>query len=298
MPHAIVHSRRHRAARLALLDPVADHQAIVRIDGTLEFPWDMKRALELALLRTFAVPRISGLLHRTGEFERRPQRRYDDTTLLIAEFVEHGYDSPRGTAAIAAMNAQHGRYRIRNGDLLYVLSTFIIEPARWIDAYGWRPLTDGERLAGFLFWRAVGERMGIADEDGALESVARLTAWSEAYEDAEVRYARSNALVGTATRDLLLGWYLPRRVRPLGARGLHALLDDRLLDAFGFPRPTQAERLAVTTALRARSRALRRLPARRTPVVETLRRHRSYPDGHRLEELGPPAGCPAHAAAG
>jgi hypothetical protein len=198
-------SRRRRVARLAALDPVADHQAIVRIDGTLEFPWDTRRALELALFRTFAVPRISGLLHRTGEFERRPQRRYDDTVLLIAEFVEHGYDTPRGRAAIAGMNAQHGRYRIRNRELLYVLSTFVLEPARWIDAHGWRSLTAAERTAGFVFWREVGERMGIGDEDGALSSAEALDAWSRAYEATEMRWARSNALVGRATRDLLLG---------------------------------------------------------------------------------------------
>jgi hypothetical protein len=281
-------SRRRRVARLAALDPVADHQAIVRIDGTLEFPWDTRRALELALFRTFAVPRISGLLHRTGEFERRPQRRYDDTVLLIAEFVEHGYDTPRGRAAIAGMNAQHGRYRIRNRELLYVLSTFVLEPARWIDAHGWRSLTAAERTAGFVFWREVGERMGIGDEDGALSSAEALDAWSRAYEATEMRWARSNALVGRATRDLLLAWHLPARVRPLGARAVHALLEPALLDAFGFPHPPDAERRVVRTALRARSRAQRHLPARRLPVVETLRPHRSYPHGYRVEDLGPP----------
>ena len=38
----------------------------------LLFPWDMNRALELALLKTFCLPSISGLLHQTGEFEQRP----------------------------------------------------------------------------------------------------------------------------------------------------------------------------------------------------------------------------------
>jgi hypothetical protein len=38
-----------------------------RLAGTL-FPWDLTRALELALLKTFCVPSISGLLSRSGEF--------------------------------------------------------------------------------------------------------------------------------------------------------------------------------------------------------------------------------------
>ncbi|WP_413405000.1 MULTISPECIES: hypothetical protein [unclassified Synechococcus] len=38
----------------------------------LLLPWDMNRALELALLKTFCLPSISGLLHKTSEFEQRP----------------------------------------------------------------------------------------------------------------------------------------------------------------------------------------------------------------------------------
>jgi hypothetical protein len=34
------------------------------------------RALELSLFRTFGGPSISAPLHRTGEFERRAEKRY------------------------------------------------------------------------------------------------------------------------------------------------------------------------------------------------------------------------------
>jgi hypothetical protein len=73
------------------------------------FPWDTTRSLELALFRTFASPRIGGLLHATQEFEARAQKRYDDTDLIVSEIVEYGYDSDRGRRAIARMNAIHGR---------------------------------------------------------------------------------------------------------------------------------------------------------------------------------------------
>lgn len=280
-------SRRRRCDQLDQMDADADHQRIVRITGTLEFPWDMKRALELALFRTFAVPRISGLLARTGEFARRPQRRYDDTTILIAEFVEHGYDSPRGRAAIERMNSLHGRYRIRDEDFLYVLSTFVFEPSRWIDQYGWRPLTATERRAGFVFWREVADRMRIRDAEGVLADVDRFDAWRRAYEQAELRYAPCNATVASATRELFLVRYVPRHLRGMGVRAVHALLDDALLDAFGFPPPTPVERRAVRGALRARARGQRHLPARRRPVLETARRHPTYPHGYGISELGP-----------
>ena len=103
------------------LAPDADHQQIVHLLVGYEFPWDFQRSLEIALLRTFASPSISGLLDATGEFRKRGQKRYDDTSLLVAEFMKHGYDSVRGKAAIQRMNELHGRYNISNEDFLFVI---------------------------------------------------------------------------------------------------------------------------------------------------------------------------------
>ncbi len=267
------------------LDPVDDHVEIVRLSGMVDFPWDVTRALEFALFRTFASPRVSGLLARTGEFTRRPQRRYDDTDLLIATFVEHGYDSPQGRQAISRMNTIHGRFRIRRLDHLYVLSTFVFEPQRWIDRYGWRRLTDNEREAGFRFWCEVAARMGIDDLPADRRS---FEAFNREYEREHFRYARSNEVVARATMSMFVGWLLPQPLRPLGERGVRALMDPPLLDAFGFPHPLAAERTVVSGALRARARAQRLLPARRRPVWRTERHPRSYPDGYSITELGPP----------
>src|SRR5262245_49168488 len=69
-------------AEIKKLDPVRDHQRIVFLSTCYDFPFDTTRALEFALYRTFCVPRISALLDRTGEFQNRAQKRYDDTDLL------------------------------------------------------------------------------------------------------------------------------------------------------------------------------------------------------------------------
>ena len=79
-------------------DPRRDCAQIARELARVAFPWDTTRALELALFRTFASPRIGGLLHATGEFEARSQKRYDDTDLIVSEIVEHGYDSDEAVA--------------------------------------------------------------------------------------------------------------------------------------------------------------------------------------------------------
>ena len=141
------------------LDP--DAIAICRHLAGVLFPWDITRALELALLKTFCVPSIAGLLDRTGEFEKRPRKRYDDTGLMVAELLRHGPDSAAGSAVIARMNRIHGHYAIGNDDFLYVLSTFVAEPIRWLERYSWRPLSAIEQQALYRFWRRVGQRMGL-----------------------------------------------------------------------------------------------------------------------------------------
>jgi hypothetical protein len=140
------------------LDPERDHVRIYHLSSGYDFSWETVRALELALYRTYCVPSISALLDRTGEFQHRTQKQYDDTSLIVAEISEWGYDTERGRAALRRMNQIHGRFQISNDDFLYVLSTFVFVPIRWIERFGWRRYTDHERLATFHFWREVGRR--------------------------------------------------------------------------------------------------------------------------------------------
>jgi hypothetical protein len=265
------------------LDPVADHRQIVHLDVCYEFPWDTTRSLELALFRTFAVPSIAALLDSTGEFGRAAQKRYDDTDLILSTIVEAGYDSEDGKRAIRQMNRIHGRFEISNEDFLYVLSSFVYEPIRWNARFGWRPLIEAERVATFEYWREVGRRMAIREIPASYEEFER---FNEEYERREFRHTEASQRVGSSTRDMFLAWFpgLPRR---FGSQAIYALMDDRLLAAFGFPQPPRAVRVAVETALRARARAVALLPPRRHPRLRTRRRTRSYGRKWRLEELGP-----------
>ena len=265
------------------LDPERDAQRIVFIDASLEFPWDTQRSLELAFYRTYAIPSIAELLDSTGEFTNRPQKRYDDTQILISAFCEHGYDSEFGRRAIRRMNRIHGGFTIANDDFLYVLSTMVFEPIRWNARFGWRPLLEIERQATFFFWRRVGELMGIRDLP---DSYADFERFNLEFERARFGYTDAGHRVAAATRDMFLAWFpgLPKRVgRPL----VYALLDEPLLDALGFPHASPALRHVAEAAVRARSRAIGALPARSRPRLRTSERHRSYPNGFALEALGP-----------
>ena len=258
-------------------------QAIAHRLACYDFPWDVTRSLELALFRTFASPKIAGVLHATGEFERRAQRRYDDTDLIVATIVENGFDSDLGQRAIAGMNAIHGRFRIANEDFLYVLSTFTFEPLRWLDRFGWRPLTVEERWGWFAFWREVGKRMHIRDIP---EDLSAFEQFNRDYEAACFGSTEAERAVGLATRDMFAGWF-PRPARPLVRASISGFLDERLRRAFGFPASNAVGRL-TTAALRLRTIALRLLPKRRHPRLRTALAHRSYPNGWQLDELGPP----------
>jgi hypothetical protein len=266
------------------LDPETDAQRIVFLSKCYEFPFDTTRALEFALFRTYCVPSISGLLDKTGEFQRRPQKRYDDTDLIVSELMEWGYDSERGKRALRRMNQLHGRFAIANEDFLYVLSTFVFEPIRWNERFGWRPMCERERLGYFYFWREVGRRMNIRELPADYKSFER---FNREYEQTNYRFSETNRRVGAATRELFVSWF-PALLAPWVRLVIYALLDDPLLDAFGFPRPNPLMHFIVPRMLRLRGRLAGLLPPRKQPRRRTEMGHPTYPDGYVIEELGPP----------
>jgi hypothetical protein len=265
-------------------DPRRDCDAIARRLATLVFPWDTTRSLEMALFRTFASPRIGALLHKSGEFEARAQKRYDDTDLIVSEIVEHGPDSERGARAIARMNAIHARFAIANEDFLYVLSTFVFEPLRWNARWGWRRMSPHEREAWFWFWRGVGERMHIRDLPDELDAFER---FSIDYESERFRHTEASARVALATREMFAAWF-PRPLRPLVRLSIRALLDESLRRAFALPPAPRPLVVAADAALRLRARLLRAGPKRHHPRLRTTIARRDHPGGYRIEGLGPP----------
>jgi hypothetical protein len=272
------------------LDPERDHQRIVFLSACHDFPFDTTRALEFALFRTFCVPSISTLLDRTGEFRDRAQKRYDDTDLIVSELIEWGYESERGKRALRRMNQLHGRFKIANDDFLYVLSTFIFEPIRWNERFGWRLMCEQERLGYFYFWREIGRRMNIREIPSQYDAFER---FNRQYEEQTYRFAPANQRVGAATRELFVSWF-PRFLLPVVRSAIYALLDEPVLAAFGFPKPSRPTRWIVEKALRLRAGVARFLPARRSPRLRTEMRHPSYPEGHVIEELGPPGTASDH----
>jgi hypothetical protein len=282
--------RRAVLRRIEDLDPAVDFREICRLMITVEFPWDMNQALSFALFRTYAVPGIGGLLARTGELVDRVQKRYDDTVLILDEILEHGPRDGDGRTALRRMNRMHGFYGIGNDDLRYVLSTFVVMPIRWMDAYGWRRFTEIERMAQANYYRELGRFMGITDVPETWQAFAH---YLDAYERAHFAFDPGARRVADATLGLLTT-FPPFHLLPAAlVRWMsYALMDDPLLDAFGFPHPNRAFRFVVRAGLAARGRALRFFPPRRRPrFPRDMPQVRSYPHGYDVAALGTfPAG--------
>ena len=278
-------NKKQLLATILSLDPVKDHLKIVQLNAFYDFPWDNARALEFALFRTFAVRSIGMVLHKTQEFEQRTQKRYDDTDLLLSEIVEHGYDSERGKAALARMNKMHANNHIPNDDLRYVLSTFVMEPCRWNERFGYRKATSSEKAATHRLWFEIGTRMGIKDIP---ETFGEMQKMNEEYEKNYFGYSDGGRKVADATVNLMLGWYLPRFSWGLFRPFVVALMDDHLRETLHYPRPGVFVRSFLNVGMGLRKVALRLKPLRQKPVLRTKRKIKSYPKGYTIPELGVP----------
>ncbi|MFP2930511.1 oxygenase MpaB family protein [Pyxidicoccus sp. 3LG] len=275
------------------LDAQTQHEEIVRILSTQEFPWDIEQALSFALFRTYAVPSIGVLLHETGEFNQRTQKRYDDTVLILDTILEHGMASQAGRNAFRRMNQMHGAYDISNDDMRYVLSTFVVTPVRWLAEFGWRPLTPHEVEAWTHYYRAVGRHMGIQDIPETFDAFVALL---DGYEAAHFAFDERSRSVADATLELLTTFppsnLAPKKLVKLFAR---TLMEDALLDAFHYERPSAFSRTVSRLALKARGKFVRYVLSPRSEPLHGRDRPniRSYPNGYSVDQLGTfPKGCP------
>lgn len=86
----------------------------------------------------------------------------------------------------------------------------------------------------YIHWREIGARMGIEDIPGTR---AELLEWSTAYAKKHMVYDPRNGKVGDATFAVLLK-DAPRFMWPLGRKVGMVLLDDQMLQAFGWEKPS------------------------------------------------------------
>jgi ER-bound oxygenase mpaB/B'/Rubber oxygenase, catalytic domain len=306
--------REERYARLREIQSMDLEESASHIwwlDMGYEFPWDFSVAGALAFSNSVAPPHMAALLVRTGELTENTQRRMEHFALISLEMVRRGFKDPRGKAAVRQMNRIHKnavkhisdgnqQWSISNDEYLFVLATSMLVQARWVDRYGWRPLSEQERNAACLHMREQGEHMGLKDIPGSYEEFAR---FHDDYVEANFRYSPEAETLWRILRNTVIepmaGW-LPERLRPLGRRvaeaALPALLTPHMRKAFGVRKPSRVLCLAVDAAIKARSAYVRRQSPRTEPAYPDPLPTPSFPNGeYEIEKLGPAHTTGAHA---
>ncbi|MEK8052549.1 oxygenase MpaB family protein [Ideonella sp. DXS22W] len=284
-PLGVLHHRGVRA-EIARLDAKRDCQRIVFLLSAYEFPFDMTRALEIALFHTYGSRSVSRLLDRTAQFSRHGQKRYDDTNLLIANFMEAGWDGDPGARAIARMNHIHSHYRIPNEDFLFVLWTFIDFPIEWMAQFGWRDFTAHECEAWFHYWHAIGQRMGLTDIPA---SKPAFDAFVAAYEAREFVPDEASRRVADATVAIMAAW-LPTPLRGVVKPAAACLVRPQFRRAAKFPEPSPVLNAVLRGVLRLRRVVKRVFSIERYPTLLAEKHYRSYPQGlPPIEQIGPQA---------
>jgi hypothetical protein len=258
------------------LDADRDYEHIVYLLSCYEFPFDVTRSLEMALFHTYGSVPVSRLLDATGEFTDQGQKRYDDTRLLIAHFMQDGLDSVTGARSIRRMNSTHGMFRIPNDDFLFVLSTFVTYPFDWIAKWGWRRLTDHERIAWFNFFRELGHRMGLSNVP---DSFPAMQEFLKRYEAQHLVYAPANRRVADATVRIFENWF-PIRLRGLVEPVVRALIKAELRRTFGYPEAPVWLGAMLHNTMRIRAWCTRWFAIEAYPKTIANSLNRTYPNNH------------------
>jgi hypothetical protein len=272
---------------LSTLDEERDNQEIIITLSNHVFPVEVLLSVELAQLRTFTIPTISKTLHATRQYEDEGQRRLDDTRAILTEL----FTSPRGTGAhdemVKHLNAIHGLYKISNDDYLYTLSTFIFDPWRFIEKYGHRPLSPKEKRAIYLFYRELGESMGMEDIPESFDAFLK---WREDYERRVQRHTPENEAVASGMLRAV-EQLLPRPLRPLVEPLISALIDEPAFEAaIGIQPAPEPLRAAVRNILLLRREVCKFISFFEEQALwehPLYKTYKSYPDGYDRLKLGP-----------
>ncbi|KAI1463242.1 uncharacterized protein F4812DRAFT_447604 [Daldinia caldariorum] len=265
---------------------VVEAQQVIKVMAAWEMPLSHFLALEFGLFKTYGVESISRLLLGTRNLTdpAMSPKRFEDTAALIGEFMINPPTSERAVRGLARMNFLHSKYvkegTISNADLLYTLSVFILEPPRFARLYEWRPMNDMEYCAYGVFWKSVGDAMGIEYKgllahaesgwrDGT-EFADDVAAWAQAY---EVQAMKPSPVCAKPARALIpmITYWVPWFAKSFVGDIAISLLGDREREAFMLPEPDIAAVATAYALLAVRRFVLRYLTLPRFFELKRLR---------------------------
>lgn len=204
-----------------------------------EFPFFFAFSTQWALIKSYGIASGTKLLVQTGRLTNTAivGKRSEDTGAILGEILVEGLDSSRGLRALSKMNWIHARYgaKITNDELIHTLALFVLEPHRWIDEFEWRAMTRLEKVAYFVYWKEIGNRMGMQNIPATLEE---LQAWTVKFEKTDMYYAEGNRKCYDATIALFIK-DVPVLLRSFMEMVTSCFLQDYAREALGVPSPPE-----------------------------------------------------------
>ncbi|KAI8964542.1 hypothetical protein F5Y11DRAFT_315975 [Daldinia sp. FL1419] len=212
---------------------------IMHLHQLYDTPFLFYFGTQWALIKSYGMSTGTPLLVRTRQLcdPVRVGRRVEDTVTILVELLVGNIDSERGRKAMARLNWIHGQYssHIKEYDYVHTLALFVLEPARWINRYDWRPLARLEKVAYFVYWRELARRMGFVDL--VPETLEELEEWKVKYEEEHMHYIPENYMVASATVDLFMRT-IPHFLHGIIQTIFLSFVDEKhVRDALGFPDP-------------------------------------------------------------
>lgn len=224
---------------------VQDAHTIQHSLARLEFRMIFAMSMFFALFKIYSIPSISKVLATTGWLSNpeTASKRVKNTSIIITKVVLNKPGSEKALSGIARMNHLYSRYikagKVSNDDMLYTLSLFALKPIWWTAKFEWRSITDFEHCAMGVFWKDLGEALGInyrvlpsatsGWRDG-FHWLEELEAWSLAHEARKVVPTRTNATLARSTLDTALS-SVPTILKPYAFNVACSLLDKRVQTA-------------------------------------------------------------------
>jgi hypothetical protein len=133
------------------------------------------------------------------------------------------------------------------------------------------------------YYQRLGALMGIKDVPDDLAGFEDLM---DSYETQHFVPDPKTRAVADATLELLVSFYPRLLAKPVEVFS-RALMDDALLAAFEFEKPSRLVVAMARSGLRLRGRFVRFMPPRRKPrYAKDLKRIKTYPGGFMVERLG------------
>lgn len=223
-----------RLEEIERLDPIEDWIQVSQL-----FYKDFQNAIWLqtpeSLMVSYSVPSMAKILHGTGEYEKDYRKRFVDQGVLVATMQQKGYMPGLGRDALRRMNGMHRRYPILKEDFEMIGYSTIVNPYRLAERFGWREISENERIALAHSSVLMMHNMGLEDVAESYEAQSEALDW---HLDNRAAFSEDAVPLGRATVDYFVS-IEEEPLRSLVSPILRGVVDRRIVEALGLEVPSE-----------------------------------------------------------